>query len=135
MTEATVEPTNKVHPRNTLLNRWVILISWLFFSLASFFWAVYKTDGDLFAASGAIGTTLGLLLNIKYGLLTYSSMTDKELYDHKTGVFGLSSVTLSEEQRKELRIMVSDEKIGIFLMVLGTLIWAYGSYLVPTNCA
>ena len=113
-----------------VLNRFVILFFWLVVLVISYLLAERFKDPNLFAASGAIGTMFGMLLNIKYGLLTYSDKTDVELYNQINGAAQFGTLQLGDKQRKELKDKVHDEIFGLSFMILGTIVWGYGGYIV-----
>lgn len=91
---------------------------------------------NLFSSSGAIFTLAGLFLNIKLTAHYHLKLPNGEPLgiDSKyammsgEGVFGGGeSKDIKEEKVKEVE---SDEIYGASLMVVGTLIWGYGSYLI-----
>lgn len=91
---------------------------------------------NLFSTTGAIFTLAGLFLNIKLTahfhlkLPDGNKLGDASKYAMITGrlVFGGSE---SEQEKKEkVKEVEDDEKWGMNFMIIGTLIWAYGSYLI-----
>lgn len=90
---------------------------------------------NLFSSSGAIFTIAGLFLNIKLTAHFHLKLENGEPLgvDSKYAMItgggiwgGDESKNIKENRVKEVE---SDEIWGAFLMVVGTLIWGYGSYL------
>jgi hypothetical protein len=85
----------------------------------------------LFACSGAVTSLAGLFLNIKYSLNFHLKIPKVSLVNKLmgAGVFGTSTVTTEMERWADG--ILADEMFGVAFMIIGTLIWAYGSYLMP----
>lgn len=91
--------------------------------------ASFSEHENLFPASGALITVSGLFLNIKHTLLFH---TDDPLEVKHAKAFGsaMAGGGFGEDQKKEINEILTDEKFGIVFMLLGTIIWAYGNFLV-----
>ncbi|MFT7007647.1 MAG: hypothetical protein ACJAXJ_002176 [Colwellia sp.] len=111
-------------------NRYVLLVLALLFSLSSLWFSSFPGHNNLFSSSGAVVTVAGLFLNIKHTLLFHLKIPLANKYDilHGGSSFGTSKFT--PEQEKRIRSVLLDEKFGVSFMIFGTLIWAYGNYLV-----
>lgn len=107
------------------------LISIISYSIEYFF-----CIENLFSSSGAIFTIAGLFLNIKLTAIFHLKLPNgdplgvpsKYAMISNMGVFG--GGTPKEEQEKAVKNVESDEIWGASLMVIGTLIWGYGSYFI-----
>ncbi|GEM_PF-2826071 len=85
---------------------------------------------NFFSCSGAILTLSGLFLNIKHSLYFHLNISKISVYymTSGAGVFGHEP---SPEGMKRVDELLADEIYGTTFMVVGTLIWAYGNYLMP----
>ena len=113
-------------------NRYILLVIAIIFCSLSFV-ASYMLDSfheNLFSSSGAVITVLGLFLNIKHTLLFHLKIPLKNKYNIHTGAMRFGSKDFTEEQKEKINNVLSDEKYGVSFMVIGTLIWAYGTYLI-----
>jgi len=116
-------------------NRNRSLIFCLAFSTVSLAAEILIKVPALFSCSGAIITIAGLFLNIKYSLNFHLKIPKKNLYNKLAGagVFGTSIVT--EENLAWVDNIISDEIYGVSFMIAGTIVWAYGQFLVNAlNC-
>ena len=111
-------------------NRYILLVLAIFFCVVSFYFSLTSLNNDLFSSSGAVITVAGLFLNIKHTLAFHLDIPLINKFNLKEGAFGFGSDSLSEEQKKWINNVLSDEKYGVLFMVIGTLIWAYGAYFV-----
>jgi ABC-type phosphate transport system permease subunit len=111
-------------------DRHVLLVFALLFSSLSLWLSSFSDHHNLFSSSGAVVTVAGLFLNIKHTLLFHLKIPLANKYGILNGAFGFGSNELTPEQEKQTRSVLSDEKFGVFFMIFGTLIWAYGNYLV-----
>lgn len=84
----------------------------------------------LFSASGAVVSLAGLFLNIKYTLNFHLNLPINRLYNKLIGAAILGSNVTPEGERWVKGILL-DEVYGVAFMISGTIIWAYGSYLMP----
>lgn len=113
-------------------------ICMLFMSI-SFFIEINCSVKGFFSASGTLFTVAGLFLNIKLtGLFHRKQMingkkvplnTDSK-YSLIVGTFGFASNTSQKEKEARVKDVESDEICGVILMILGTFLWGYGSYLI-----
>lgn len=85
---------------------------------------------NFFSCSGAVVSIAGLFLNIKYSLHFHLKTPKLRLYNKLIGGAILGSSTLSEEQEAWVNSVLTDEIYGVSFMVVGTLIWAYGTYML-----
>ena len=101
----------------------------------------YATESRLkidnfFSSSGAIFTIAGLFLNIKLTAHFHLKLPNGDPLgiDSKYAMISERSTFGGNESQSEKEIQVreveSDEICGATLMVAGTLIWGYGSYLI-----
>ena len=92
---------------------------------------------SLFSTTGAIFTLAGLFLNIKLTCIFHLKLTDgSRLGDQSKcaiieggGLFNTTSGRSDQEIKAKVKEVEDDEKWGMYFMIVGTLIWAYGSYL------
>lgn len=106
------------------------LIFCLAFSIASFTIEVLAKIPALFSCSGAIITIAGLFLNIKYSLNFHLKIPKLNLYNKLAGAGVFGTAIITKEQEAWVDNIISDEVFGVSFMVLGTIIWAYGSFLI-----
>jgi len=106
------------------------LIFCLTFSAASFAIEVLAKIPALFSCSGAIVTIAGLFLNIKYSLNFHLKIPKLNLYNKLAGATPFGTAIITKEQEAWVDNIISDEVFGVSFMVSGTLIWAYGSFLI-----
>jgi hypothetical protein len=85
----------------------------------------------LFSCSGAVISIAGLFLNIKHSLHFHLRLSKSRLYNILAGAAIWGSDSVTPEQEKWVDNILSDEMFGVAFMIIGTLIWAYGSYLIP----
>jgi hypothetical protein len=85
----------------------------------------------LFSCSGAIVSIAGLFLNIKYSLNFHLKIPKIGLYNKLAGAGVYGTATINEDQERWMNDILGDEMFGVAFMIIGTLIWAYGSYLMP----
>jgi hypothetical protein len=111
-------------------NRYILLALAVIFSLASFWLSSFSGHLNLFSSSGAVVTVAGLFLNIKHTLLFHLKVPLKNKYNAHMGGFRFGTNELTSEQEEKIKNVLSDEKFGVSFMVVGTIIWAYGNYLV-----
>ena len=102
----------------------------LTFSAVSIFAELaYKIPG-LFSCSGAIFTIAGLFLNIKHSLHFHLKIPKRSIHYILTGAATFGS-PMTEADEKKVDSVLADEMFGVAFMIIGTLIWAYGSYAMP----
>ena len=105
----------------------IITFSFLF-SIISFFFSIYKNDAEWFQASGAIVTIGGVVLAsrkiIRLGIENF--IKDEETIDG-----GSFSPTSNEiESDNQFKKDIDAYHFSIFLLIIGTLIWAYGGTII-----
>ena len=91
---------------------------------------------NLFSSSGAIFTIAGLFLNIKLTAIFHLKLPNgkplgnfsKHAIISSHGTFGCGTSKI--EQELKVKEVESDEVWGASLMIVGTLIWGYGSYFI-----
>ncbi|MFL1388013.1 hypothetical protein ACI77F_10070 [Pseudomonas tritici] len=116
-------------------NRVHALLFCLFFAILFYFAELRFCIDGLFSSSGAIFTLAGIFLNIKLTAHFHLKTSDgkplgtESKYAMLTGagVFG-GSESLNEKERF-VKNVERDELWGAAIMVLGTLIWGFGSFL------
>ena len=111
-------------------NRYVLLALATIFCLFSLLISLMPDNKELFSSSGAVITVAGLFLNIKHTMAFHLKIPLINKYHLKSGAFGFGRLTLSEEQEKIIKSILSDEKYGVAFMLTGTIIWAYGTLFV-----
>lgn len=117
-------------------NRLAALLFCASISLISYALEYIFSIENLFSSSGAIFTLAGIFLNIKLTAHYHLKLPNGEPLgvDSKyamisgEGVFGGSEN--KDEKENKVKEVESDEIWGASLMVAGTLIWGYGSYLI-----
>lgn len=119
------------------LNSWVSVVFIVMYCSVSFCLGQLKTDMNLFAASGAVMTVFGLFSMIRFTTIE-KYLNQEAIIAASTGVTGppLSAEESSrlqkenqERARTRLKQELRSELKGISFTILGTLIWAYGSYV------
>jgi hypothetical protein len=100
------------------------------FVIASFAVEMHFYISSFFSCSGAIVSLAGLFLNIKYSLNFHLKLPKINLYNKLAGagMWGTSEIT--DEQAQWVDGVLTDEMYGVTFMIFGTLIWAYGNYLI-----
>jgi hypothetical protein len=83
----------------------------------------------LFSSSGAIFTLAGLFLNVKHSLHFHLTLP-KENLANIIGGAGMFRISLTKEIEEWVDSVIRDEIAGVVFIVVGTLIWGYGSFLV-----
>lgn len=107
-------------------NRWFLLFSVGIYSIVSYI-VNNRFELNTFASSGAVITLGGLLLNIKHGQIFHRrNLSYKQKHEHYTGAGLFSSIQFSVEDLILIKNVMLDEILGTLLVILGTLIWAYG---------
>lgn len=111
-------------------NRYILLIFAIVFCGVSLAISLIPQSKDLFSSAGAVVTVAGLFLNIKHTMAFHLNIPLINKYHLKTGAFSFGTKELDEEQEKRIKNILSYEKFGVSFMIVGTLIWAYGTYFV-----
>ena len=101
-------------------------ISWV---IISFFLEYYHEDNPftpgLFSSSGAILLCSAIILNIKN-----ISFNIEQRYKESGHLAMCASPLSTSEKNKRFLPMILDNIFEVILMVIGTLIWAYGNLLM-----
>lgn len=84
---------------------------------------------SFFSCSGAIATIAGLFLNIKHSLNFHLKIPKTNLYNKLAGAGMFGTATITKEQEEWVDNIISDEVFGVSFMIIGTIVWAYGSFL------
>jgi hypothetical protein len=84
---------------------------------------------SFFSCSGAIVTIAGLFLNIKHSLSFHLEIPKINLYNKLAGAGMFGTATITKEQEEWVDNIISDEIFGVSFMIIGTIVWAYGSFL------
>lgn len=120
-----------------ILNSWIAPYLLSTFCVISFIAAQIVGDMNLFASSGAIMSIFGLISMIKYTTVKKLLNQEQEVNSRK----GITGPPLTNEQYKTLaasNLKIARENVakelkselkGIWLSIVGTLIWAYGAYI------
>jgi hypothetical protein len=104
---------------------------------ASFWCGQTRHDMNLFAASGGIATVFGLFSLIKFTTIT-KYLNQDQIIQSSTGLTGKPLPAAEAERirrenieraRVRIRAELQSELTGIGLTVIGTLVWAYGTYV------
>ena len=85
-------------------------------------------DG-LFSCSGAVVSVAGLFLNIKHSLHFHLDLPKENVFHILAGM-GPMGAKMTKENEVWVDGIISDEIFGVSFMIVGTLIWAYGSFIV-----
>ncbi|MGI9572531.1 hypothetical protein ACRYJU_00480 [Alloalcanivorax xenomutans] len=119
------------------LNSWASIVFVVVYCIASFFLGQRCNDMNLFAASGAVVTVFGLFSMIRFTTIE-KYLNQERIAAASTGVTGppLSAddaKRLAKENQEKARVRLEQELRselkGISFTIVGTLIWAYGSYV------
>jgi len=85
-------------------------------------------DG-LFACSGAVISVAGLFLNIKHSLHFHLDLPKQSIFYMLAGM-GPMGANMTKEDEERVDDVISDEIFGVAFMIIGTLVWAYGDFVV-----
>lgn len=103
----------------------------------SFWFGQHMRDMNLFAGSGGVATVFGLFSLIRFTTIE-KYLNQDQIIRFSTGVTGKplsreESERIQRENIERARVRIKaelqSELIGISLTVVGTLVWAYGSYV------
>ncbi|MDF3124198.1 hypothetical protein [Rheinheimera sp. 1928-s] len=111
-------------------NRKHSLIFCITFSFLSLATELFAKIPALFSCSGAVITIAGLFLNIKYSLNFHLKIPKINLYNKLSGAGVFGTKFMTPEQEHWVDNIISDEVFGVSFMVVGTIIWAYGSFFI-----
>lgn len=113
-----------------LLKPWFLVPFNLGLFLVSLFFSLKTSNFNILAGSGAILSVSGLLLSIKHNLLV--EFTDiKKAVGSKKGLGVLSTSDPVEQLKFEVETLriLKEEKLGVFLTIIGAFIGGYGGLL------
>lgn len=119
-----------------LFNRVISTISCISISLASYVIEYKYSIKNFFSSSGSIFTIAGLFLNIKLVAIFHlklpngKPLTTSSKYALITKQATFGGKTPTKDQEKKVQEIEADEICGAFLMIIGTIIWGYGSYFI-----
>lgn len=95
---------------------------------------------NFFSSSGTVFTLAGLFLSIKITNLFHLKQENEDgkkvplnltsKYYMIVQAFGFAEEVEEDKKQRTVRERESDEICGVFLMVFGTVLWGYGSYLI-----
>jgi hypothetical protein len=91
--------------------------------LAEWYWNI----PSMFSCSGAILTVAGLLLSVKRSMHFHLNLS-KESFHHILSGAGPFGRQMTAEDEKRVDDWLADERCAVALIVIGTMIWAYGGY-------
>lgn len=103
----------------------------------SFWFGQRMHDMNLFAASGGVATVFGLFSLIRFTTIE-KYLNQDQIVRSSTGVTGKplsreESERIQRENIERARVRIKaelqSELVGIALSVVGTLVWAYGTYV------
>ena len=113
-----------------LFNRNNAVIASLGFAVLSLIMELrYGWDG-FFSASGAFISTAGLFLNIKHSLHFHLDRTRGSLISELVQGAAVFGSDITPEQSSQFDEIILDEVFGVCLMIVGTVVWAYGIYFL-----
>lgn len=118
--------------RKVLTNTKLIILSVSLFSAFSLAFSVFANDVEWFQASGAVVTIGGVILAarkiIRLGIEEF--MRDEQTIDG-----GHIEPTPEEiEAQKQFNKDINSYNWGITLLIVGTLVWAYGGIVLRLCC-
>jgi hypothetical protein len=107
------------------------------FMALSFWFGQHMRDMNLFAASGGVATVFGLFSLIRFTTIE-KYLNQNQIVRSSTGITGkpigpeeAERIQRENIERARIRIKaeLQSELVGIALTVVGTLVWAYGTYV------
>ena len=121
--------------RAIAFDRWRSVAACAAFSGLSFVLELRSPDSGLFAASGAIFTLGGFLLNIKQSAIFHRQAADgsplptRAKYCAITRASTFASETAEEVMATKVRSVEADEIWGCVMVIAGTVLWGYGGWI------
>ena len=114
--------------RNIILNTWLLLIIILVAGFGSLCYSISSNDFSWFSRSGSVITIFGLLLTMKHHILSSSRDIDSIVMEkcHYANYAPDEGTPSYNENRKNAKIIMRDEYLGVFITITGTIIWGYG---------
>jgi hypothetical protein len=98
------------------------------FSVISYFVERELQVQNFFANSGTVFTLAGLFLNIKNSMKFHLNISDVSKVNYIAGAGSFGTNEPPEETIQYAESVMNDEIYGTIFMVVGTLLWGYGSY-------
>ena len=129
------------HIKSPILRRCFSGLAWVLFSISratifcgslaliSLWGEIFQGVDTLFSCSGAVFTLAGLFLNVKHSLHFHLNLP-KENLANMIGGGGTFKISLTKEIDEWVDSVIRDEIAGVIFIVVGTLIWGYGSFVV-----
>lgn len=112
------------------------LLTCVLFSILSFVLELLQPGSDLFASSGAVFTLGGFLLNLKQSAIFHRQAPDgsplptRSKYYSITKAATFASEVPDEEMAARVKSVEADEIWGCAMVVLGTVLWGYGGWVL-----
>jgi len=114
--------------KSIFTNSKFIIISSFLFGILSLLLSIYKNDVEWFQASGAIITIGGVILAsrkiIRLGIENF--IKDEQTFDGG----GITPTAEEIESDKQFKKDIGAYHFSIWLLMIGTFIWAYGGIIV-----
>lgn len=118
-----------------LLNRFFLAILSLIIFFISYIFVMNGAQLSLINASGSVIIVFGILLTIKHNFLHDTKSLKSAITKHfNMGNWGGLDIELKPEYVNPTVEAVWDEYAGIILLILGTLLNAYGNYIPVLKC-
>ena len=118
-----------------LLNRFVLTILSLIIFFISYIFVMGGAQLGLINASGSVIIVFGILLTIKHNFLHDTKSLKSAITKHfNMGNMGDLDIEIKPEYVNPTVEAVWDEYAGIILLILGTLLNAYGNYIPVVKC-
>lgn len=118
-----------------LLNRFVLAILSLIIFFISYIFVMGGAQLGLINASGSVIIVFGILLTIKHNFLHDTKSLKSAITKHfNMGNMGDLDIEIKPEYVNPTVEAVWDEYAGIILLILGTLLNAYGNYIPVVKC-
>ncbi len=91
---------------------------------------------NILASSGGFMVVIGIILAVKHELLFYEKDIISAMHrKFPSVIFGPEENDPEYLRRIEkTKEIIRDEKIGLYMSIIGTLIWAYGGFLQNQPC-
>jgi ABC-type phosphate transport system permease subunit len=115
--------------RYIFFNRYISLLLSITLFVVFFILSIFVKRPDVFASSGALVTMLGLFLNIKHTMVFHLGFPLERIFHIKSGAGGFKR-DFTPEGKKKTENLLKDESFGVWFMIIGTFVWAFGSLLI-----
>jgi hypothetical protein len=113
-------------------NRWVVVITSILLIISGYLVDCYYTKATLLSPNSAIITALGLILTIKHHYLAnIVSLLDLAKSNHQEAECspGAEQLVKDPDYVSSLLVKATDEGIGLLLILIGTSLNAFGSFI------